>query len=240
MERDLNLLKSSAQDNIYFLRFYYWEKPTLSAGVFQKKEKIDFDFLKKNDIEFITRPTGGRAVLHEKELTYSFCAPSDSDLGKLSVSDSYLEISRALSKGLIRFGIPVEVSRGKRKEILNSEGTRLRQSSVLRVIPGSAACFDTVSDYEITLNGKKLVGSAQTRKKGGILQHGSILFSLDFEKYANCFALSQEKKETLAKFLKKNVATLSEAKITLPVTEDLKENLKSAFEDYFAINFKRN
>jgi len=208
MERDLNLLKFSVQDNSYFLRFYNWEKPTLSAGVFQKKDKFDFDFLEKNDIEFVIRPTGGRAVLHEKELTYSFCAPSGCDLGKLSVSGFYLEISKAISKGLIRFGIPAEVSPGKNKVIVNSTRNRLRESFVPRVIPGSAACFDAVSNYEITLYGKKLVGSAQTRKEGGILQHGSILFSMDFEKYTNCFSLTKEKKETLAKFLQETASRL--------------------------------
>ncbi|MBO8160907.1 MAG: lipoate--protein ligase family protein [Thermosipho sp. (in: Bacteria)] len=150
-----------------FLRFYTWKVPTLSLGVHQKPKNINFKFLKEIGYECVRRPTGGRAVLHFKELTYSIVIPKWHEFFKLSVLDFYKEISKIIVEGLNSLGFPVSLTeRGKKGNTL--------------------ACFDAPSWYEITLKDRKVVGSAQMRTKDFVLQHGSIILETNNEiKY--CF-----------------------------------------------------
>ncbi|MDK2885555.1 MAG: lipoyl(octanoyl) transferase [Thermosipho sp. (in: thermotogales)] len=150
-----------------FLRFYTWKVPTLSLGVNQRPKNINFRFLKEIGYDCVRRPTGGRAVLHFNELTYSIVIPSTHEFFNLSVLEFYKVISQIIVEGLKRLGFPVELTeRGKKGN--------------------TSACFDAPSWYEITLNNYKVVGSAQMRTKDFILQHGSIILETNNEiKY--CF-----------------------------------------------------
>jgi len=157
------------------VRFYGWDPPALSLGYFQEADKeVDFAACRSVGIDVVRRPTGGRAVLHDQEVTYSLVATENDPMVPGGVLESYLQISRGLVAGLENLGIQAEiVSHGHQKM-------------------GTAACFDSPSWYELVVEGRKLVGSAQTRKAGCLLQHGSILIDLDVDKLFNVLNLPND------------------------------------------------
>lgn len=158
------MLLHSQGKNLPTLRFYGWNPATLSIGYFQRVEKeVNLEELKRSGFGFVRRLTGGRAVLHDQELTYSVIVSEGYPLMPPTVSESYRVISQGLLEGFRLLGIEAELSLPRPK--VQQEHT--------------AACFDSPSDYELVIDGKKVVGSAQVRKYGVILQHGSILLDLD-------------------------------------------------------------
>lgn len=189
-------------DNV-MLRFYTWKVPTLSLGKHQKIEDIDWDFLEKNGFDAVRRPSGGRAVLHWDELTYSFIVPKGHELFSTTVLELYNLISSLIVDGLRNLGYPVEIVDGKGKTI-------------------SHVCFQAPSAYEIVLNGIKVVGSAQMRTQDYILQHGSIVL-LPHDEIKYCF------KNT--KHLDISLIGLYDYKI-IPF-QDVANSLKKSFEVYF-------
>ncbi|HEY3369016.1 MAG TPA: biotin/lipoate A/B protein ligase family protein [Symbiobacteriaceae bacterium] len=148
------------------LRFYGWAPAAVSIGYFQSMAgEIDLDAVKAGGFSYVRRATGGRMIFHHIELTYSVAIREELLPG--GVVETYRELSRGLLDGLNLLGAAGTLSGGE-------EDPR-------RVNPGgfNTACFDTASAYELTVGGKKVAGSAQTRKDGVILQHGSILLDLD-------------------------------------------------------------
>ena len=168
------------------VRFYSWNPPALSLGYFQKLEKeVNQEACQNAGIDIVRRLTGGRAILHDKELTYSITIREDYNLLSDSIVKSYKEISQGLVAGLNLLKIPAELKpmeRGKKSPTGNS-----------------AACFDAPSWYEVILKNKKLIGSAQTRKKGTILQHGSLPFEIDPKETFELFNYKDEKKRKKAR-----------------------------------------
>jgi len=149
------------------LRFYRWDPPTLTLGYFQKAAKtVDLERCTELGIDVVRRLTGGRAVLHDKELTYSLIMGKNSREVPESVTQSYKILSKGLLLGLRYLGIPATMSKPAR-----SNG----QMST------SGACFDALSSYELEVGGKKIVGSAQARRFGAILQHGSVMNDLSVD-----------------------------------------------------------
>ncbi|WP_285853307.1 lipoate--protein ligase family protein [Sporosarcina luteola] len=164
------------------LRFYEWEPATLSIGYFQSVVKeINMDAVEKHGLGFVRRPTGGRGVLHEHELTYSVIVTEDYPGMPESVTEAYRVISGGLLEGFRNLGLHAEFSLPASKE----------QSDNLKK-PKSAVCFDAPSWYELVVEGKKVAGSAQTRQKGVILQHGAILLGLDENKLVSLFKFPSE------------------------------------------------
>jgi lipoyl(octanoyl) transferase len=148
------------------VRFYGWNPATLSIGYFQKgRKEIRLDELERRGLGFVRRMTGGRAVLHDQELTYSVIISEDHPLMPKTVSESYRVISQGLLQGFRRLGLNARLS----------PPVRTHKDHL------SAACFDSPSDYELVIEGKKAAGSAQIRQRGVILQHGSILLDFDEE-----------------------------------------------------------
>ncbi|MGN7387813.1 lipoate--protein ligase family protein [Sporosarcina sp. SAFN-015] len=174
------------------LRFYEWEPATLSIGYFQRVEKeIDLDAVKKNGLGFVRRPTGGRGVLHEHELTYSVIVTEEYPGMPETVTEAYRVISGGLLEGFRNLGLHAEFSLPATKE----QNDNLRR-------PKSAVCFDAPSWYELVVEGKKVAGSAQTRQKGVILQHGAILLSLEEDKLVSLFKFdSEESRERMRQSL---------------------------------------
>ncbi|KYH31922.1 lipoate--protein ligase family protein [Neomoorella mulderi] len=167
------------------LRFYAWSPPTISLGYFQQLEKeIDLEAVKERRLGLVRRLTGGRAVLHDNEVTYSVVAREDHPLMTGGIRPSYLRLAEALALGLRELGAPVEIASGRKGG--QDEHT-------------SAACFDAPSWYEITCGGRKLVGSAQTRKGGVVLQHGSIVIALNVD---DLFAVLKMPSEAVRQRLK--------------------------------------
>ncbi len=151
------------------LRFYGWNPPTLSIGYFQQVEReVNIDQVKKRGFGFVRRPTGGRAVLHDQELTYSVIVSENYPNMPSTIIDSYLLISQGLLEGFRQLGLKAEIVS------LEDEMSKQKHMSL-----GTSACFDAPSWYELVVEGRKVAGSAQTRQRGAILQHGSILLDLD-------------------------------------------------------------
>ena len=142
------------------LRLYAWSPPCLSLGYAQNYQEVDETELDKRGWSIVRRPTGGRAILHTDEITYSVTGPLEYPLFKGSILGSYRRISAALMGSLSNLGVSADMNESPR-----SRDTRVNQEAV---------CFEVASNYEITFGGKKLIGSAQARRAGGFLQHGSL------------------------------------------------------------------
>ncbi|WP_074599121.1 lipoate--protein ligase family protein [Sediminibacillus halophilus] len=198
------------------LRFYGWKPAGISVGYFQKvKGKIDVDGARQHGIELVRRQTGGRAVLHDQELTYSVLVSEDHEAMPASVKEAYLVISRGLLEGFKELGIEAEFAVPEEK---------LQTTD-------SAVCFEEPSWYELIVAGKKAAGSAQTRKKGVILQHGSIPLNVDKGKLFDLFVYPNERVKERAKrtFGDKAVAINDVSKHPIRF-EEAKQAFKTGFE----------
>jgi lipoate-protein ligase A len=157
------LLSCAGRDSSPLLRVYAWEPPALSLGAHQRAEAAaDRAWLAEMGYELVRRPTGGRAVLHADEVTYAFCAPTVGTFGEKGITEVYRMLAGALQRGLARLGVESELVRGR-----PSPGGEEERDS-------PTPCFTTPARYELLWRGRKLVGSAQRRVEGAVLQHGSI------------------------------------------------------------------
>ena len=165
-------------------RLYGWVPPALSLGRLQSFERdVDSDRCRNLGIDVVRRPTGGRAVLHDHEVTYSLIISEKDPVLPPNLHDSFYLATEGIVKGLAILGIEAEIQGSQWAGGLSKAHQRESQRS--RKIDQSAqsgACFDSPSWYEVVSGTKKLVGSAQARLKGVFLQHGSILIKLDAEK----------------------------------------------------------
>jgi lipoate-protein ligase A len=163
------LARAQAGEAMPALRLYTWRPPAVSLGRFQKIETaVNAEVCKERGIDIVRRITGGRAVLHHRELTYSIIARTDNPLFPPDVRGTYKVIAAGLLAGLKNLGIHAEmVSRSN------------RHAAQVKKDIKAPSCFSSPSWYEIIVNGKKIVGSAQRRVTGAFLQHGSILIQYD-------------------------------------------------------------
>jgi lipoate-protein ligase A len=203
------------------IRFYGWDPATLSIGYFQKAEKeIDLGAVKNLGLGFVRRPTGGRGVLHEHELTYSVIVSESHPKMPQSVTEAYRVISEGILKGFHQLGLDAYFAVPKTEE----EREALKS-------PHSAVCFDAPSWYELVVEGRKVAGSAQTRQKGVILQHGSILLDLDEDKLFSLFKYPNDRvRERMQRAFKNKAVAINDIsprRITL-------EEAKTAFQKGFA------
>jgi lipoyl(octanoyl) transferase len=151
-----------------YLRLYQWIRPTLSLGFSQKAERVvDFDYCSAHGIDVVRRPTGGKAVLHHRELTYSVISNDAAVFPIGDISKTYRRIADGLQSGLGILGIETTLA--------HSCG----RSTAMGLFP--AACFALSNHFEVLWQNRKLVGSAQRRTKTAFLQHGSILIEFDAE-----------------------------------------------------------
>ncbi|MFJ7746150.1 biotin/lipoate A/B protein ligase family protein [Peribacillus sp. NPDC097295] len=203
------------------IRFYGWKPATLSIGYFQKAEaEIDLTEVKRQGLGFVRRPTGGRAVLHEHELTYSVIVPESYPGMPNTVTEAYRVISEGILRGFRNLGLAAYFSVPETEQ----------EKAVLKS-PKSSVCFDAPSWYELVVEGKKVAGSAQTRQKGVILQHGAILLELDEDKLFSVFKFSDERvKEKMKNNLKNKAVAINDlAGRKISILE-----AKQAFEKGFA------
>lgn len=164
MALDFWLWKTHGPDRPPVVRFYQWVRPTVSLGYHQTTEKVvDLKVCQDLGVDVVRRPTGGAAVLHHHELTYSVIA-TPARLGVAKPLEAYERISQALQTALHRLGLPrADIARPARP------AGRLE-----------GFCFAETAHYEITVDGRKLIGSAQRWGRSAVLQHGSILLDFDF------------------------------------------------------------
>jgi len=157
------------------LRFYQWSRPSVSIGYFQKIADIDMDYCKERGYPVVRRLTGGRALLHNHELTYSISAPYGTPFKK-DLFENYLIISRVLIEGLRKCGIDASIHENKEKnEYLKSP-----------------SCLSISTFGEIRCGDKKIIGSAQKRFSDGFMQHGSIIISYDPQEVSRIFKTGDE------------------------------------------------
>jgi lipoate-protein ligase A len=178
------------------LRLYAWDPACLSLGHAQPFSDVDMTRLKGRSWEVVRRLTGGRAILHTDELTYSVIASTDEPSVEGSVLESYNRIAQALLLAVKRLEIPVEMKEGKPNESATP----------------NPVCFEVPSTYEITVNGKKLIGSAQARKKEGVLQHGSLPLTGDLTRICQALKFENESaREDASKRLLERATTVESA-----------------------------
>ena len=161
MARDSALMEMARETGENIFSVYSWQAPTLSLGRNQTaRDRYDLREIVRRGIDVVRRPTGGRALLHWREVTYSVAAPLGDDE---SLVESYERINRILIRGLQLLGVDATEAHG---------GPRTPP-------PGDLPCFATPAEGELVSDGSKLVGSAQVRENGSLLQHGSILIHDD-------------------------------------------------------------
>ncbi len=178
------------------LRLYAWSPPCLSLGRSQPFADVDLQNIAQNGWQVVRRATGGRAILHTDELTYSIAAPENNPHVQGSVLESYRRLARALLHALRALGADVEM-----------EGEKEEQGKNFNPV-----CFETPSAYEITLDGKKLIGSAQARQKGGVLQHGSLPLTGNLARVTEALAFPDAlARQNAAKKLLVRASTLEDA-----------------------------
>ncbi len=158
------------------LRLYAWKPPCLSLGYAQPFADVDTGRLEELGWHVVRRPTGGRAILHTDELTYSVTGPTDEPRLAGSVLESYNRLAGALLQAVKSLGLPVEMKEGRQPQPNNS----------------NPVCFEVPSAYEITVQGRKLIGSAQARRKEGVLQHGSLPLTGDLARITRALSFPDE------------------------------------------------
>lgn len=195
------------------LRLYQWRPKAVSIGYNQNIQKeINLDYCRENNIDVVRRITGGKAVFHDNELTYSFISPENLELLPKDVVESYRIIANALVISLKKIGINANI-----KKINERIKTPI--------------CLNSSNWYELAANNKKISGSAQRRFNGKVLQHGSILLEFDYEKNELIFN-SDNAMDNINNLKKRITSIKNELKKEIDV-ERLKAAVKHGFEKNF-------
>ena len=204
------------------LRFYQWTPACLSLGYFQPFDVVDPHGCEELGVEIVRRPTGGRAILHDRELTYSVALPGSVFGQDGGVLPSYYRLSLALHEGLRRLGVAA---------------TLAPESAARPSIEHGPVCFDRPSAHEILLDGRKLVGSAQIRRGAGLLQHGSILIEPRLATMRRCLRPPLESADSTAgegwEGIEDGVAGLAEVGVSDPA--QIAHAIASAFAARFGV-----
>jgi lipoate-protein ligase A len=206
------------------LRLYAWDPPCISLGHAQPFSDVDVIRLKQHGWEVVRRATGGRAILHTDELTYSVIAPLGEPRVEGSVLESYNRLAQALLLAVKKLELPVEMKEGKANESATP----------------NPVCFEVPSTYEITVNGKKLIGSAQARKKEGVLQHGSLPLTGDLTRICQALAFENESaREQAAQRLLERATTVEFALGVEVSWEKAAQAFIHAFEAQLGLSFEQ-
>ncbi|MFN3308832.1 MAG: biotin/lipoate A/B protein ligase family protein [Anaerolineales bacterium] len=182
------------------LRLYAWDPPCLSLGYAQSIAEVNLVALFSNGWDLVRRPTGGRAILHTDELTYAVIGPHHEPHLQGGVLESYQRLSQALLKALELLNIsaqakPLTAANPSRIQLPSESSNQPLNSSA----PINPVCFEVPSNYEILVQGKKIIGSAQARRKEGVLQHGSFPLYGDLTRILQVLTFSDEKARQAAK-----------------------------------------
>ncbi len=206
------------------LRLYAWNPPCLSLGYAQPFSDVDMERLNARGWDVVRRATGGRAILHTDELTYSVTAPLDHPLMQGTILESYQRLAKALVAGVRSLGILVEMA---------------EHAPAIGASKGPV-CFEAPSAYEIVSGGKKLIGSAQARKQEGVLQHGTFPLAGDLTRITQALFFSDEQARVAAgdKLLKR--ATTAESVLGREIAwETAAQATAESFQRELGICFER-
>jgi lipoate-protein ligase A len=202
------------------LRFFGWAPPAVSLGYFQDAMKdINLPYCRKHGIDVVRRPTGGKAVFHDGEVTYALVAGEDHPLFPRGILGTYQVISSAILRALSKLGVEAEMT---------ADGRAHAPDGL------AAFCFSVPSRYELLVKGRKICGSAQTRSRGVFLQHGSILVDFDPVRTAAVLLCPGERVEEKIREVERAVTSLRghlEEKISpLGLTRVLLEGFEEVFD----------
>jgi len=220
MAVDAGLLNEvdGAADPRTIVRFYQWRRPTISLGRNQRVEKaVDRVYCEANGIDIVHRPTGGRAVLHDDELTYAVISNDSSCFGD-TIYGNYKRVSEALCLGYRHLGVPAVLAPDTRKPDITENG-------------GDPPCFISPSRYELMVEGRKIVGSAQRRVRRSFLQHGSMPITFDYEALAHATGLSD------TDILRREMAGVAEFLPKRPGIEEFRTAFIRGFQEFFIVDF---
>ncbi len=224
MELDM-MLARTLKSGQAILRLYRWKPYCISLGANQPEDSLNIEKVINDKLDFVKRPTGGRAILHAEELTYSVIYPSNKNF---SLNDLYKQVNLALKKGLVLFD-------EKLKEV-SLEYTEPHFPSFYKE-EKSAVCFAVSSRNEINYKGRKLVGSAQRNLGDVILQHGSILCGDYHKRIVDYLNLQKISLEGISNEMNTTTTDLNEILNYKVEIEKLKSAIKSGFEEHFGFSF---
>lgn len=209
------------------LRLYDWAPACLSLGYAQSYRDVDLHRLKANGWDVVRRATGGRAILHVDELTYSVTAPPDEPRVQGSVLESYQRLAGALVAAVRALGLPVEIEQHA-QPATNASAEK------------GPVCFEVPSAYEIVVGGKKLIGSAQARKRQGVLQHGTLPLHGDLARITQALVFTDEAaRETAAQKLLARATTVESVTGQGMAWETAAQAFARAFESQLGLKFER-
>ena len=226
MAVDEAILESVYQgESLPTLRLFAWEPACLSLGHAQPFAEVDTLALAHYGWDVVRRPTGGRAILHVDELTYSVIAPEYDPRVQGGVLDSYLRLSKALLEVLRLLGLEPQANEKK-----------VEKSKKFNPV-----CFEVPSNYEITVNQKKLIGSAQARRKGGILQHGTLPLFGDLSRIISALKFVDDSAKSHAKTRLLEHATTVELILGKRIEwQEASNAFQNAFAETLHLNFQRD
>lgn len=224
MSFDLSLANNCKENEIFF-RLYQWHPYALSLGANQSINDVDIEKTKKENIDVVYRPTGGRAILHSEELTYSVVFPLSFGL---SPKEIYQSVSETLINGLLLYD--------KRLNQTMLETLQPNFAEIVKSNSGSI-CFASTAKNEVKFSGKKLIGSAQKKMKNVVLQHGSILCGAKHKELINYLKLHGSSKSDLLQEMNQKtteIETILNEKVDY---KRLRNCLTLGFEEHFNIKF---
>ncbi len=189
------MLAVGSGDSPPTLRLYQWDPAFLSLGKRQPLNGVDLEHCWRDGVDVVRRATGGWAILHTDELTYSVSALPTDPRAEGAILDAYRKLSAGLVAGLHHLGVPAAMNPVDPYGVHNT----------------SAACFEVPSAYEVTIGEKKLIGSAQTRTQGRVLQHGSLPLTGDISRVVEyLWFQTEEDRAALAEHLRERATTLGD------------------------------
>lgn len=213
------------------LRFFDWAPPCLSLGYAQAATDADPARLKALGWDIVRRPTGGRAILHTDELTYSVITPQTDPRMEGGIVESY----RRLSQGLVR-GLEFMDLIARNDKVYAHPNA---PDGTTNATPAeNPVCFEVPSNYEITVIGKKLIGSAQARKQGVVLQHGSLPLTGDIARICDALAFDTEaERETAKERVRARALTLEDALGQTVTWQQAANAMKHGFREILNLDF---
>lgn len=208
------------------LRFFQWEPPCLSLGYNQHWDEINEAACRERGYTWTRRATGGKAILHTDEATYSLIIPQDDPRIEGGIVASYRVLSFGLLCGLEKLGL--QTAQASKDEVLAQ-----RQAA-----KGGPVCFDTPSRYEITWQGKKLIGSAQLRRKKIVLQHGTLPLHGNLNRIIDVLNFSDSEREQQQRLLPRRATTLEQALGKVLSFDEVVKALAQGFAEQLNLTLK--
>ena len=205
------------------VRFYSWLRSSVTVGYFQNLgEEVDAHFCREHKIDIVRRPTGGKAVFHDRDLTYSIVADESSSLFSPDIIETYRMIGTCLLRGFEKLGIDARMV---------GEG-RHTEDAILH-----SYCFSVPVQHELLVEGKKICGSAQMRAKGVFLQHGSILLNFDPRMACKVMNGQGQDMEATIRGLKQSVTSVRDHSCVSVSEDALCCAMREGFEERMNVRF---